>query len=354
MKPHQLHPITLTLSALLLVASCSKEQSDATKKNAVESSQTPAAVPVVPAPPLQRPAVVSAMPSREPLIENPNFKPAPAPGSSKMETVAQRIQEEMKGLSPGSPEAQAKFASLWKSSAPATFAQTAASASNAEVATGRRLPTEASIALMRDDALLEAIASGKLPHFADGVAEVEGVLTKLALALGSTTSGIARLPDVLNERANALPPTMEDVATMVAVKQGLRELRSSGAAAVTLDEWRSLASAKNPVYRYLALLAAPHTKGFGSDVSPDGDGSVRSPQASERLLQFYEPYLSEADGVIVEQAIKSVGNLGTEQARQTLKGLANSPQVVADDRLTEVLNTAIQDCDAMIRIAGAK
>jgi hypothetical protein len=89
-------------------------------------------------------------------------------------------------------------------------------------------------------------------------------------------------------------------------------------------------------------------------VSPDGDGSVRSPQASERLLQFYEPYLSEADGVIVEQAIKSVGNLGTEQARQTLKGLANSPQVVADDRLTEVLNTAIQDCDAMIRIAGAK
>lgn len=271
-----------------------------------------------------------------------------------MDAVAQRIQQQMKELVPGSPEAQAKFTSLWKASAPATFAQTVASASNAEVASGRRLPTEASIALMRDDALLEAIASGKLPHFTDGVGELEGVLTKLALALGSTTSGIARLPDVLNERANALPPTMDDVATLVAVKQALRELRSSGAAAVTLDEWRSLASAKNPVYRYLALLAAPHTKEFGADVPPDGDSSVRSAQASERLLQFYQLYLSEADGVIVEQAIKSVGNLGTQQARLTLEGLANRPQVVADDRLAEVLTTAIQDCDAMIRIAGAK
>lgn len=271
-----------------------------------------------------------------------------------METVAQRIQQQLKGLPPGSPEAQAKFVSLWKASAPATFAQITASASNAEVATGRRLPTEASIALMRDDKLLEAIVSGKLPHFADGVAELEGVLTKLALALGSTTSGIARLPDVLNERANALPPTMEDVATLIAVKQGLRELRSSGAATSRLDEWRSLSAAKNPVYRYLALLAAPHTKGLAADESPDGDSSVRSAQASETLLQFYQPYLSEADGVLVEQAIKSVGNLGTHQARQTLEGLVGRPQVAADNRLAEAVQIAIQDCDAMIRLAGAK
>lgn len=351
MKTHQLHSFALTLCALLFVSSCSRDQSDATKKEATENRPPAQAVP---ASPQQQPAVVAVMPGREPLVENPNFKPSPAPGSSKIDAVAQRIQQQMEGLVPGSPEAQAKFASLWRSSAPATFAQSVASASKAEVAEGRWLPAEASIALMRDEALLEAIESGKLPHLNGGEAELDGVLAKLVLALGSTTSGVARLPSILNERANELPPTVEDVATLVAVKQALRELRSTGAAALPLDEWRSLASAKNPIYRYLALLAAPHAKRFSADAPPGGDSSVRSAQASEDLLRFYQPYLSETDGILVEQAIKAVGNLGTARAIQTLEGLASKPQVVTDKRLTEAVQIAIQNCDAMIRLADGK
>lgn len=353
MKPYQLQTFTLTLSVLMLVASCSREQSDAAKKDAVESNATPQAA-VVPASPRQHPTVVSATPGREPLAENPNFKPVPAPGESKMGIVTQRIQEQMKGLVPGSPEAQAKFASLWKSSAPSTFAQPVASASNADVAAGRKLPTEASLALMRDNAFLEALESGKLPHLPGGEAELDGVLAKMVLALASTTTGLARLPSVLNERANALPPTAEDVATLVAVKQGLRELRSSGVAAIPLDQWRSLASAKNPIYRYIALLAAPHSKRSNADLPPEGDSSARSAQASGELLAFYQPYLSETDVVLVAQAIKAMGNLGTHQARQALEAVASRPQVVSDSSLVEAVQTAIRDCEAMIRFAGAK
>jgi hypothetical protein len=290
------------------------------------------------------------MPGREALLENPNFKPSPAQGSQRMDVVAQRIQQQFQGIAPKTPAAQTKFDSLWKSASTAAFARPLASSSDPNVAQGRVMPSEVANALLGDDEIVAAIENGKLP-FGDSTAEsLDGVLTKLVLALGSTTSGIAALPEVLKERMNALPPTAEDLAALLAVKQALRELRSSGAAASNLDEWRSLAAAKNPIYRYLALLAAPHTR--TNSVPASGDTGSRDPRSSEALLSFYQPYLSESDDLLIERAITSVGNLGTATSKQTLESLATQQRVKGNERLAEAVQIAIQDCDAMIRLAA--
>lgn len=269
-----------------------------------------------------------------------------------MDVVTQRIQQQFQGLAPNTPAAQSKFDSLWKGASTAAFARPLASSSDPNVAQGKVMPSEATSVLLGDDELMAAVELGKLP-FGDSTAEsLDSVLTKLILALGSTTSGIAALPDVLKERMNALPPTADDLVTLLAVKQALRELRSSGAATSDLDEWRSLATAKNPIYRYIALLAAPHTRTSGAPTS--GDTGGRDPRSSEALLSFYQPYLGESDDLLFERAIKLVGNLGTAISRQTLESLATQQRVKSSERITEVVQIAIQDCDAMIRFAAGK
>lgn len=349
---HHLFICFATLSCLQCLVSCSRKEDDTTPP-AAEESKTAQARPSASAPEPSRVATPEkSMPGREPLLENPNFKPAPAPGSQRMDVVAQRIQQQFQGLASNTPAAQSKFNSLWKSASTAAFARPLVSSSDPNVAQGKIMPSEVSSALLGDDELMVAIENGKLP-FGDSTAEfLDGVLTKLILALGSTTSGIAALPDVLKERMNALPPTAEDLAALLAVKQALRELRSSGAAASNLDEWRSLATAKNPIYRYLALLAAPHTRTNG--VPASDDQSSRDPRSSEALLSFYQPYLSESDDLLLERAIKSVGNLGTATSKRTLELLATQQRVKQSEQLAEVVQIAIQDCDAMLRLAAGK
>ncbi len=291
---------------------------------------------------------------REPLIEISHFTAVSSTADSKGNTLAQRIQKELEGSIPGSVETQAKFASLWNASSPASFTKPVPSSSDPDVAAGRRLPAEADAAIMRDSALVEAMESGQSPLSVAGEAELDGVLTQLVLATSATISGFASLPEVLSVRSNALPPTVGDVASLMAVKQALREQKLSSHGATTIEDWRPLAAAKNPVYRYLALLAVAHTESRDEPTPAGHDSKNRSANASKELLELYQTYLNETDPVLLKQVIQSIGNLGTPAARQKLESLRGNPSFSSGGRLREALQLAIQDCDAMIRFAEGK
>jgi len=335
------------------VVSCSPKKEGAAASDGKESEPPNTSVaPVPPSSPRKAASANKAVPNREPLRENPNFKPEPAAGSQKIDAIAQRIHEEFHGVVHETSAAQSKFGSLWRGAAPASFAQTLGSAALPEVANGKAMPHEAAKALLGANELNAAITAGRFPFTDANMESFDAILTKLSLALSSTTSGIATLPEVLKERMNALPPTTEDLAALLAVEQALREMRTSGPGATPLDQWRPLANARNPIYRYLALLAAPHTTTNGTPST--GDASTRDPRSSADLLSFYQPYLSEQDDLFVERAVLFIGSLGTSIARQTLESFAKQQRVKGSEHLSGVVEIAIQDCDAMIRFAHEK
>lgn len=352
--------VTLFLMAVVILASgCSRnprEQATVEEHVDQELANQPASTPSVlqtPKPALQQGEAITGTSlqqettHRPPLREDPNYRPPQPTMGPAFDDVAARITQALEGIGPQSPDAARKVARLWEAATvPSLEESITVGGINASSET--QLPSEISeIASLSDKEIEALLVDGRLP-FSKSAEEFDAAASRLMLALGSTVAGLGELPPLLRDRANSLPPTREDIVNYFAVSQALRELRSGGAGATTLQEWESISNAKNPVYRLLALMAAqkaatPDTR-FESSESRDYSEIV----LPERLA-FYQRFLEEDDPIILAETLKAIGNVSLPQAKAVLESFREQQLATGNSEIAELSEAAIRSCEANLR-----
>jgi len=306
------------------------------------------------APPLP-PADVLAQkgtPGRAPLIENPAYTPTPPTMGLAFDAVAKRLESALKGVERRSPEAAHKVAELWNAAAAKSLNQPTGSEDGA-VNAGIKLPAEISALRRMSDKEMEVLLlNGSLP-FAQTNEEFEAAVSGLLLSTSATVSGLAALPTLLGNRAESLPPTREDVMNFFAVSQGLRELKSLSVGASTLEEWKPLSTARNPVYRLLALLAAQKATTTETQFTSSESPSYAKAVLPERLA-FYRDYLNEKDPLILAATLEAIGNVSLPEARVILEDFRNRQLSVGNAELASLSDAAIRSCEANLRWSSVR
>jgi hypothetical protein len=178
------------------------------------------------------------------------------------------------------------------------------SATDSDVAQGRRLAQEVDLAATPTKPIHEQIDAGTVT-LARNPEEAEAIIALYTLCLGSCSSGGRELPTLLNMRAQQLPPTHGDVIVFQILTETLPMV---GQQAPMSDDqstaWMSVANAPNPIYRLAALQAFAR-------VSVD----------REQRLAFYRKYFNESEPLILKQLVDCLEALPSPQVSNALADL---------------------------------
>ena len=148
------------------------------------------------------------------------------------------------------------------------------------------------------------------------------------------------LPELAKQRANALPPSSVDLVIFDAINGALKELDPPRVDS-PFAPWEQLGSAKNPVYRLLALRAALCTSSpAAAGLSPEDPNYARVDASAK--LGFYMSYLSEADPTILSEAIAAIATVPTPEARQAIEKFQATQQQRGDATLIQVAADALR------------
>jgi hypothetical protein len=271
---------------------------------------------------------------RRPLVGRTNTIPGPVPLDPRAAAALVRVEEALRTMKPGD---RAKFRELWSSAWVASFDRALPSAAAPDVANGKRMPAEI---VEVTGSLGKMIEAGKVP-FADTPEEYEAACMLFVIGMGQAVAGGAELPGLLWSRANALPPTKGDLVVFAVMSEAVREATGERS---SLENWRALKDATNPIYRHLALQGA--RRAFRAEAKGI---STESPRANEIIgagrLAFYRGYLAETDPVIVASLIDAVAGVGSADARRTLEQMKAQQAQTANLQLMAKLNAALAELD---------
>lgn len=181
------------------------------------------------------------------------------------------------------------------------------------------------------------LPSSKVSEIADGTRlpnEIETVLRESRLGTGEDTAeelvrAVAMwsalmcndiLTDFARQRANTLPPTKADIAIYEALNAGIRQFTQTRGQSsfASFEQWEPFATAANPIYRLLALRAAPIAVS-----KPAWEVNVDRKEFNQinamPKMKFYLSYLDEKDPVILANAISTLATVPLPEAREAIE-----------------------------------
>lgn len=241
---------------------------------------------------------------------------------SKASPAVNRLNAEFAGLTAGDAAAKQKIKALWAEAVSKLGKESVTSASSPSVFNGASLPEE--------------LASPWNPNMT--MDSAESLLSGLSYMCVAT--GGKQLAEIALERANNLPPTVEDVATFHALNMGVKELDSSKRG-VFFEDWEPLAKARNPLYRLLALRAAIRTTSRAASGLSSEDPNYTRIDAPAKL-GFYVSFLDESDPIILAEAIAAVATVPTPEARQAIEKFQAAQQQRGDASLAQAAAEALR------------
>ena len=153
-------------------------------------------------------------------------------------------------------------------------------------------------------------------------------------------SGGHQLSNLLQERANELPPTQGDLVILYAAVQGIREFNSDTNRPI-LEDWDQLSQGKNPIYRLIALKASiASTPRKWAHISSE-DPRYGEVTNSEKL-RFLNSYMNEKDPIILLEAIRAVRSHPSKEAIAMLERLRSDPEITKNKKAYESVEEALE------------
>jgi hypothetical protein len=261
--------------------------------------------------------------SRQPKRKYDHFVVEPA----KASPAVNRLSAEFAGLAAEDAATKQKIKSLWAEAVSKIKNESVLSASSPNVFNGLSLPAE--------------LASPWNPNMTmDSPESLISGLSYMCVAAGGK-----QLAEIALERANNLPPTVQDIVIFQALNMGVKELDSSKRG-VSFEDWEPLAKARNPLYRLLALRAAMHTTSRAAAGLSSEDPNYTRVDAPAKL-GFYLSFLDESDPVILSEAIAAVATVPTPEARQAIEKFHASQQQRGDASLVQAAEEALRSQEAI-------
>lgn len=216
--------------------------------------------------------------------------------------TTERLNREIKGININDPAFTKKLTQLWNESMAQLPAKPLLSAENSDIVKGILLPEEITPTL-------------KAIETVDGNDSAEAMLCAVA-----TWSAIMRSELLIlfgDQRSSSLPPSSNDITIFGALSSSLEELGPTQKKS-PFEPWEHFAKAANPIYRLLALKAAPYTTSQAAwNLSPESDEYNRVDTSAK--LGFYLGYLDEKDPIILTEAIRSLAAVPLPEARQAIE-----------------------------------
>jgi hypothetical protein len=188
-----------------------------------------------------------------------------------------------------------------------------------EIRTGRVLPTEILELRGISNGWLDGLREGRI-SFLRGKEEYYRAAQLLALGMIAGASANRTMIELIERRANTLPPTKLDLVAFIALRNGMGEIGpSSGPEDLSLERIAPLATAPNPICRLLALraMASALPQGVASHPTDDRAGDAATIRAA--LAKALLGYADETDPFILEEVIETLGNIPCAEAERTLE-----------------------------------
>lgn len=226
------------------------------------------------------------------------------------------VASQMGRLKAGDPQLGHVFNKLWNGAVASLGAGPLGDEASSDVSEGRLLAEQVSEAISNREKLIAGIQAGEL-GLATNQPELEQMFLLLTLALGDSASGGRNLLRVIGDRADHLPPDRRDLAVFIIASQSFRELPSESSLTLTFDDLGRLASARNPVWRLLAVQLSAYA-GNGEARMADADS-----QRDEDLarLSFYRNFIGETDPTVAAEAIRMASTMALTESRNVVNDI---------------------------------
>jgi hypothetical protein len=239
--------------------------------------------------------------------------------------TTERLNHEIKGININDPAFTKKLTQLWNESIAQLPVKPIPSAENGDIAKGIVLPEE----------ILPTLKAAEKVNDNDSA---EAMLCAVA-----TWSAMMRgelLILFVNQRSSSLPPSSNDIAIFGALSNSLEELGPTHKKS-PFEPWEHFSNAVNPIYRLLALKAAPYTTSQAAwNLSPELDEYNRVDASAK--LGFYLGYLDEKDPIILTEAIRSLATVALPEARQAIEKFHAGQLQKGDAVLIQVAEEALR------------
>jgi hypothetical protein len=328
---------------LLIAAGCSRQQPPSEDKEKNPSAEPEKSMP-------RSPSKVPESSSDAPQSPNVTALVFPVglasmPPDKAVESAQLQVQTLLvDGLSnptSNDPKVRAKVFEIWKMFA-SEFGNRPISGATPEVLTGQVLPA----------AIVDLSASnpnsGKVP-FVSGNEELyraAGLYSSGMLAGSFAGDGVTTL---LSQRANQLPPSNMDLVAYFAIRDGVREIGSGISHNYpSLESLAPYATARNPIYRLLALQATAKALPNGVMQPPIEEGK-ESAAINQARVTVLRTYANETDPLIVSKLIDAVSRIGSKEAQDTLKLIRDRQAKLGAADIVQQADQAIGQVDKLIK-----
>ncbi|MFT3784085.1 MAG: hypothetical protein QM790_18925 [Nibricoccus sp.] len=243
------------------------------------------------------------------------------PTEKVIESAYQRVQAALtQGITDPSPrnaEIRVRIVKLWNSFVP-EFSTKPISGASVEVLSGLRLPDEITDLLVTNANFGELLKANKVP-FLTSEEELYQAATIYAMAriIGFTAGD--EITMLLRERHNQ-PPSVGDMVAYFSISDAIRELGGGNTRAPVVEDLGAESSARNPVYRLLAVqaIAAALPAGVSEYPIENDDKAIAVYRARAIALSNF---LNDTDPTIIRKLIETLSSLPVDEARQTLEVL---------------------------------
>ncbi len=305
------------------------------RSDTIGTAQIPSPPPAAPAP-----EITWLPPTEAPLPDLTALAPAEVVESAFRSIYPVLLAAHSRCSRNHDPVIEARLIPLWNLYS-ASFLDAPLHNAPPEVRRGLRLPAEVVALRHTPGDWTTRLQEARVP-FLQGKAEYYRASQLMALGLIAGTSANRAMVELLEQRAQVLPPTRLDLVAFIALRTGMGEIGpGAGPDDLSLERLAPLASAPNPVCRLLALraLASALPHGIANHPTDDRDGAAAV--IHDALAQALLGYADETDPSILEEVIRTLESAPCAEAVRTLEQIRTHQTTLGATAATERIAHAI-------------
>lgn len=251
----------------------------------------------------------------------PNDPPSPT-----RQRVADRLTKSFGDASTQAVMPIEKAQVAWRDSWLPAYNEPLPSASNVRVQQGLDLPPEVASLKPPTKPYLLQTRQGQF-DLGKSDDEVESLACLHMLLVGTMLDGGYRVPDLLSDRIDELPPTRGDLLTLQIFRDAmqLKERADIPLTESQAEAWERMGNARNPIYRHIALTFYPRIA------------------ASEAALRFFQGIATETDTQNLLLIVSNVEALPRGIGLSYLEALQARLKDGTNDAVAAAIDTAIEN-----------
>jgi hypothetical protein len=305
--------IVLALTALL---GCSKNKTEPLPRSSDEVLQKEKSGQRVQSspPPIQTARVASLEVSLPPELMS-------LPSEKIIESAHQHVQaaltQGIADLSSENPEIRVRILELWKSFVP-EFQNKPIPGASAEVLAGLKLPSEITELLASNANFAELLKANKVPFLSsDQELYQAATIYTMARIVGSFAGD--EMTVLLRDRANQ-PTSVGDLVAYFSISDSIREIGGGTTRYPIIEDLQLEATARNPVYRLLALQAITVALPRGV-TQPAVEGDDKGLAIYHIRTMALKNFANDTDPTIISRLIEILSVIPDDEAKQTVNAL---------------------------------